>query len=156
MPELEHVLIPALGEVTVRPLRADDLLAYCRFGVAVAPEDLRLRFGGPVRPNAALLRRLLALPGVAFAAFDGAGEILGVARLVEGEIAITVRSALKRQGLGRALLERLVRHAIEQGLLELGAHVLAENRPMLALARHAGFRAAGAEGNMVSIRLCLP
>jgi acetyltransferase len=156
MPELEHVLIPALGEVTIRPLRADDLLAYCRFGAAVAPEDLRLRFGGPVRADAALLRRVLALPGVAFAAFDGTGEILGVGRLVEGEVAVTVRSAVKRHGLGRALLERLVRHAIEKGLFELGAYVLAENRPMLALARLAGFRAAGTEGNMVSIRLCLP
>jgi acetyltransferase len=67
-----------------------------------------------------------------------------------------VRSDVKRRGLGRVLLERIVQHALEHGMTELVGSVLAENRPMLALARIAGFRAAGFEGTMVSLRLCLP
>lgn len=155
MPKLDHVRVAGMGEIVVRPLAAGDEAAYLRFGAAIAPDDLRLRFAGSVRPTLALARRLLALDGTVVGAFE-AGEILGVGRIVSGEIAVTVRSDLKRRGIGRVLLERLVREAVEGGITELAGYVLAENRPMLTLARTAGFQATGSEGNMVSIRLCLP
>jgi acetyltransferase len=99
---------------------------------------------------------MLTLTGTVFAAFGEDGEILGVGRLVENEMALAVHSKLKRRGLGRLLLERIVHFACEHGIAEITGAVLAENRPMLGLARAAGFRITGFEGPMVSIRLCLP
>jgi acetyltransferase len=157
MPEHERVLVRGVGKILVRPLRRpDDDQAFLRFGAAMTPGDLRLRFAGPINGSLLAAQRLLALGGTAFAAFDGHGEILGVGQVVANEIALTVRSDLKRRGLGRTLLERLLRHAIEHGVTELAGAVLAENRAMLALARTAGFRATGFAGTMVSLRLCLP
>lgn len=157
MPELDHIVLPELGEVLVRELRRpEDEEAYLRFGAAMAADDLRMRFAVPTRWSSALAHRMLMLSGVAFAAFGEDGEILGIGRLVENEIALTVRSNLKRRGLGRVLLERIVHSALEHGIPELTGTLLAENRPMLALAQTAGFRITGSQGPMVSIRLCLP
>jgi acetyltransferase len=157
MAELDHIVLSEQGEVLVRELRRpEDEEAYLRFGAAMAADDLRMRFAVPTRWSPALAQRMLMLNGAAFAAFGEDGEILGVGRLVENEIALTVRSELKRRGLGRVLLEHIVHSALEHGVLELTGTVLAENRPMLALARAAGFHITGSEGPMVSIRLCLP
>jgi acetyltransferase len=157
MPELGHMVLPELGEVLVRELRRpEDEEAYLRFGAAMAANDLRMRFAVPTRWSPALAQRMLMLAGTAFAAFGEDGEILGVGRLVENEIALAVHSKLKRRGLGRMLLERIVHSASEHGIAEITGTVLAENRPMLGLAQAAGFRITGSEGPMVSIRLCLP
>jgi acetyltransferase len=143
------------AEAEIRPLRGEDAAAYIRFAHRLAPEDVRLRFGRIVRWSDDCARRLLD-DGVAYAAFDCRGEVLGVARLVEGEVALMVRSDLKRHGIGRALLARLVDHAMAAGMTELSGHFLAENRPALALAHRAGFRLEGNFGSLVELRLCLP
>jgi acetyltransferase len=157
MPELERMFLPRLGDIVVRPLdRLADGRACQRFGAALEPDDLRLRFAGPTRWSAALAERLVPREGTAFAAFDGSGEILGLGEVVGSEIALAVRSDVKHRGLGRLLLERLVRHALEHGMTEVVGTVLAENRPMLALARLAGFRVSAFEGAVVSLRLGLP
>jgi len=156
-PKLGQIVLPALGEVLVRELRRpEDEEAYLRFGAAMAADDLRMRFAVPTRWSPALAQRMLMLTGTAFAAFGKDGEILGVGRLVENEIALAVHSKLKRRGLGRALLERILHSAAEHGIAEITGTVLAENRPMLGLAQAVGFRLTGFEGPMVSIRLCLP
>jgi L-amino acid N-acyltransferase YncA len=54
------------------------------------------------------------------------------------------------------LLTHIISYALEHGMIELVGTALAENQPMLALARSAGFRATGFERPMVSMRLCLP
>jgi len=157
MPQLGHIVLPELGEVHVRELRRpEDEAAYLRFGAAMAAHDLRMRFAVPTRWSPALAQRMLMLTGTAFAAFGEDGEILGVGRLVGNEIALAVHSKLKRRGLGRALLERIVHSAREHGIAEITGTVLAENRPMLGLARAAGFRITGSEGPTVSVRLSLP
>jgi acetyltransferase len=157
MRAVERVRVPRLGEVVVRPLlRRDDERAYLRFGAALEPDDLRMRFAGPTRWSPSVAERLVARDGTAFAAFDERGEILGVGEVVENEIALAVRSDLKRRGLGRVLLERIVRYGVERGMTELVGTVLVENLPMLALARIIGFRTASFEGTMVLLRLCLP
>jgi acetyltransferase len=43
-------------------------------------------------------------------------------------------------GLGRALLEKMLRYCRERGTGELVGQVLAGNRPMRALAKELGFR----------------
>jgi acetyltransferase len=144
-----------LVDTAIRRLRPDDLGAYVRFAHRLEPEDVRLRFGRILRWTDDCVRAILD-KGEAFAAFDRLGEILGVARLVEGEVALIVRSDLKRHGIGRALLDRLVAHAVEHGMSELVGHFLAENHPAIALAHGAGFRLKGSFGSDIELRLCLP
>jgi acetyltransferase len=139
---------------TIRRLVPSDAAAYRRFAFRLAPEDVRLRFGRPMQWSPALADHML--DGDVFGAFGRDGEILGVARIVEGEIAVTVRSDMKRHGIGRALLQRLVDEAGAHGRTELSGHVLAENRAMLALAHRVGFRHVGSSGSLVELRLCLP
>ncbi len=76
---------------------------------------------------------------------EGARETLGVARAVadpdnvDAEFGIIVRSDLKGAGLGRLLMDKLIRTQREHGTRRLVATVLAENVGMLALARELGF-----------------
>lgn len=157
----ELAWLPRLGAFRVRPLRAADHRAYRAFGARLDPDDLRLRFAGPIKLDSPVLCaqfREIDHDGVeVFAAFDAAGEILGVARFVRtsptsAEIALIVRSDLKRRGLGRVLLDRLLWHACLLGLAELAGQVLYENRPMLRLAAQAGFRVIGGSGVMADLR----
>jgi hypothetical protein len=91
MLELRHIVLPELGEVLIRELRRpEDEEAYLRFGAAMAENDLRMRFAVPTTWSPALAQRMLMLSGAVFAAFDEDGEILGVGRLVENEMALAV------------------------------------------------------------------
>ena len=157
MSEIESFFVPDLGEVFVRPLRPrEDEPAYLRFGAALAPSDLRTRFAVPTKWRPELAPRLFGFAGSVFAAFDESGEILGVGAIVGTEFSLTVRSDVKRHGVGRILLTHIVSYALKHGILELVGTALAENQPVLALARSAGFRASGFDGPMISMRLCLP
>ena len=76
------------------------------------------------------------------------GEIeegIGTARFVRlakepvaADFALTVIDEYQGQGLGRLLLARLLRAAAERGVREFRSTVLAENKPILALARSFG------------------
>jgi acetyltransferase len=154
-------MLVGIGPVAVRSLSLADWDAFRAFGDRVTRDDMRLRFAGPVKLDASRCRRLLDIDHVreeAFAAFDRDGAILGVGRLVhtsadEADFALLVRSDLKRRGVGRLLLERLIRHADATGLSALTGDVLYENRPMLSLARRLGFAFVSSGGLMVAIRL---
>ncbi len=157
----ESAWLPRLGAFRVRPLRAADRAAYDSFGARLDPDDLRLRFAGPVKLDGPVFneqfRRIDHDRVEAFAVFNAGNEILGIAHLVRtvpaaAEVALIVRSDLKRRGLGRLLLDRLVRHAQALGLAELSGQVLQENRPMLRLAIQAGFDAVGGSGLVVDLR----
>jgi acetyltransferase len=158
---VEHHVLPGCGTIPIRPLSLADWPSYCAFGSRLERDDLRLRFAGPVKLDDSRCRRFLDIDHdreEAFAAFDDAGAMLGVGRLAgiaadEAEIALIVRSDLKRRGLGRVLLDRLVRYAGTAGLAALRAEVLYENLPMVYLAQHAGFRFVGAAGLLISLRM---
>ena len=141
--------------VEIRERRPGDEAAYSRFEQRLDPEDIRLRFGQPVRPRE---RRAhdLAIGGEEFIALDREGEIIGAARLVDGEVALIVRSDMKRRGIGTALLGRIVERANETGIPELRAIILSENRPMLRLACQAGFRFEARQGTAYDMRMRLP
>jgi len=78
-------------------------------------------------------------------AADGGPQTLGVVRAstdpdnLAAEFGVIVRSELKGQGLGRALLAKMIRYARGRGTQALVAHVLRENRGMRELARSLGF-----------------
>jgi acetyltransferase len=73
------------------------------------------------------------------------GEIVGVARLSkehgvnEAEFALLISDAWQGRGLGRQLLEQLVQIAKAERLTRLTGVILADNRPMIDLARRLGF-----------------
>src|SRR5262249_38991107 len=87
---------------------------------------------------------------------NGIREGIGVARFVRladepvaAEVALTVIDDYQGQGLGRLLLARLLCAAEERGVRELRSTVLADNRPMLALARSLGSAETGSDGRGV-------
>jgi acetyltransferase len=163
LPSKEHSVLPGIGPIEVRPLSLADWDAYCAFGRRLERNDVRLRFAGPVKLDDTRFRRLLDIDHdheEAFAAFGADGAMLGVGRLVqvapdEAEIALIVRSDLKHRGLGRLLLDRLIRHADAAHLAALRAEVLYENLTMVELARRAGFGFVGSGGPMVAMRMDL-
>ena len=50
-----------------------------------------------------------------------------------------IGDAWQGQGIGARLLRALIREAERRGLRSMVGHILLDNRPMLALARHHGF-----------------
>jgi acetyltransferase len=89
----------------------------------------------------------------------GVEEILGVARAcadpdtVAAEFAVLVRSDQKGQGLGRLLMEKLLRYCREHGTQRLWGSVLTENAAMLRLSRSLGFRVRTIECNVEEVVL---
>jgi acetyltransferase len=159
----ERWLLPKLGMTIIRPLSFADRRAFRLFGARLTPDDLRLRFAGPIRMDASLCRRLLDIDHdreEAYAAFAEDGAMLGVGRIVrsapdEAEIALIVRSDRKRRGLGAALMRRLIRHGKTLHLAALCGDVLTENYPARRLAKSFGFAFVGALGITHQIRLAL-
>jgi acetyltransferase len=67
-----------------------------------------------------------------------------------------VRSDLKGQGLGTALTQALIDYARAQGIGELFATVLHENRTMLDLAERLGFQREHHSDNAEVVEMRLP
>ncbi len=136
--------------IDVRPMRPEDEPALVGFLGRVWAEDLRLRFFHTVKEFShqfvARLTQLDYARAMAFAALDTqTGEITGVARLhsdsryESAEYAILVRSDLKGNGLGWALMQLLIDYATAEGLKSLSGQVLTENTTMIAMCRELGF-----------------
>jgi len=136
--------------IAVRPMRPDDEPAVIKFLGRVWAEDLRLRFFHAVKefshPFVARLTQLDYARAMAFVALDTVtGEIMVVARLHSdsryetAEYAILVRSDLKGNGLGWALMQLLIEYGTAEGLKFLCGQVLTENTTMLAMCRELGF-----------------
>ena len=93
------------------------------------------------------------------AAFEGEADTLGVVRAVtdpdnvEAEFAIIVRSDLHHGGLGRLLLDKILRYCRAEGTQRLVGLVLPENRTMIELAREAGFSIDTVRSDRDGIRL---
>jgi acetyltransferase len=126
--------------------------AIGRFLQGLAPEDVRLRFGGgaPSREASALRRRLgIGDPrSTIFLSLAGDGAVAALATLAltsdsAAEAAVIVRSDLKYRGYGTALMDNVVKQARARGLTTLAALVLYENLPARRMLRRLGFRQIG-------------
>lgn len=150
----EEVTLRSGLPVLLRPIRPEDEAAHQELFAQLTPEDIYFRFFGGVRrfPHSQMARftqidydREMAIIGVMDADSDHP-QTIGVARAVndkEGittEFAIVVRSDMKRQGLGRILLEKLIRCCRDRGLKTMTGQILAENDAMLRLAEKVGFK----------------
>lgn len=149
-------------QLLLRPIRPEDFAQHKRFLARCAPEDLRTRFLATLRelPDAdiARLTQIDYDREMAFIAEEG-GETLGVARTatdpdnVEAEFAVLVRSDLKGRGLGRLLLEKLVRSSRARGTQRMSSEVLIDNSPMLGLGAALGFTRHAPERGLVTLTL---
>jgi acetyltransferase len=150
--ELEETLeLPSGDRVVVRPIRPEDEPAHRRFFERLDPDDVYFRFFSMMRemPRSQLARftQIDYEREMAFVAYAPGAEdqTLGVVRAIadpdnrEAQFAIVVRSDRKGLGLGRALLDKLIRYCRQRGTGQLVGQVLPGNRPMRALAQEAGF-----------------
>jgi acetyltransferase len=164
----ERVALRAGRSLVMRPIRPEDEPAHSRFFQQLEPEDLYLRFFSAVRkaPHSQLARftQIDYDREMAFIAHapDREEETLGVVRAIadpdnkQAEFAIIVRSDVKGQGLGRALVEKMIRYCRSRGTGELVGQVLSENTPMLTLARKLGFSSQlNREAGVLEVRLRL-
>lgn len=75
---------------------------------------------------------------------------------IDAEFSILVRSDLKRLGLGRMLLEKMVSYTRDHGLQQLNGITMPNNTGMIALAKQLGFSCKNSvEDGIVTLRLAL-
>ncbi len=134
--------------IAIRPARPRDVGALARFYQALSPRSRMQRFHGAVNQlPAATVARFAGNDGpdaltLLAVLVGGASEaIVGEARyfvLPDGrtaEFAVSVTDAAQGIGLGRRLVQALIREASAQGIEFLRGDVMPENDAMLALAR---------------------
>ena len=165
--ELEERVVLEGRQLLIRPIRPEDFAQHKRFLARCSAEDLHARFFATFRelPDADIARltqidydREMAL--IAEDSSEPRGtETLGVARVstdpdnIEAEFAVMVRSDLKRHGLGRLLLGKLVRYCRVRGTGRLRGEVLSHNTSMLELGAELGFSTRLKERGLVEISL---
>lgn len=153
--------------VFIRPIQPTDEDAYREFLQAVDPADLRLRFFVPTKDfSHSFVARITQIDysrAMAFVACDPeTGDILGGARLMadpdytKAEYAVLVRSALKGQGIGYALMQQLIAYGRAEGLQEMRGDVLQENTQMLNMCRDLGFKVRNDPEEATLCRVILP
>ncbi|HTT08670.1 MAG TPA: bifunctional acetate--CoA ligase family protein/GNAT family N-acetyltransferase [Gammaproteobacteria bacterium] len=151
--ELEETLTLDDGEkFLIRPIRPEDEPAHRRLFEKLRPEDIYYRFFNHIREmsHAQLARytqidydREMAF--IATRTIDGEGETLGVVRAIthadntEAEFAVIIRPDYQKKGLGRALMEKIIRYVRERGTGVMTGQILSINYGMIALAKHCGF-----------------
>lgn len=152
--ELEETVFLSSGrKILLRPIRPEDEPAHQAFVDRLAPEDLYFRFFTAAYTfDHVRLARFTQIDydrEMAFIATapneQGPAETLGVIRAISdvdndtAEFAIVVRSDLKGQGLGKLLMDKIIRYCRARGTHRMVAEVLPQNIAMLELAKQAGF-----------------
>jgi ribosomal protein S18 acetylase RimI-like enzyme len=153
--------------VAIRQARPEDLPALSNFFAGLSAHTRYLRFFGPVRPGAALLRTLAGMADNvdALVAVRG-GAIVGHAMAVDRadphgarvtDIGVVVDDAWQGRGVGSALMRALVTGAQARGVTTLEMDVLDSNRQVLAMIT-AHWPAARVDRNSdgLAIRVRLP
>ncbi|MDZ7651063.1 MAG: GNAT family protein [Burkholderiaceae bacterium] len=157
--------------VTLRAILEADAAEIVQAFERLSADSRYLRFMQHKRAiDAAVLHRgVRPIPGeegvfvATVPAADGI-DIVGAARFVRSasnvgdardicEFAITVAEAWRGSGLATELLRSLVRRARHDGYRIIEGFVLAENRPMLALARRLHFEIAPQPGDATTLRV---
>jgi acetyltransferase len=135
-------------ELTLRAIQPDDAAALQRAFSRLTPEQVRARFFYRMTElTDAMAERLCRVDPDLVAAYvvtDADGEIRGEARIhidtvtESAEFAIAIDPAFTEQGVGSALMRRLLDECSRRGLIELWGDVLADNHTMLQFARSLG------------------
>ncbi len=140
-------------DVTIRPIRPEDAQIEHAFVRDLSPESKYFRFMRRLQELTPemLIRftqidydREMAL--IAVVSENGTDEQIAVGRysvLPDGkscEFALVVSDSWRRRGIGSAIMLRLMESARIRGFRTMEGLVLTENRPMLDLSHHLGFR----------------
>ncbi len=157
-------------DLLLRPIRPEDGQRLKAFYAGASPADMRLRFFMSRRevPHSELARysqidydREMTFVAILPQA-GGEPVMVAEARAVcdpdnrVAEFAIQVATGWQGRGLGRQLMDKLIRYLRERGTAEVVGQCLPENAGMAALARQAGFEVAvDASRSTVSLRLSL-
>ena len=160
--ELEQTIDFGGAPLLLRPVRPEDGPAHLRFFDALTPDDVRYRMFVRIRElQPSQLARFTQIDydrEMAFIATrpgaDGLAETLAVGRVVadpdnvSAEFAVTVRSDLKGQGLGRILMQKLIDYCRLRGTREIVGEALPQNNRIIGLVKKLGFEVfpAGEEG----------
>ena len=155
--------------LTLRPVRPEDEARHRAFVDSLAPEDLRMRFFYSRRVMArSELARLVQVDYTREMAFiatvtgaHGEETTLGVARAIAdpdnigAEFGIILRPEMKGTGLGRVLMDKLIRYQRAAGTQQLVATVLTENERMRQLGQALGFSERATPGDASTQELVL-
>jgi acetyltransferase len=154
----------------LRPIRPEDGGRLQAFYADATPADMRLRFFMVRRevPHSELARysQIDYDREMTFVALGDSSRaeprMLGEVRAVcdpdntRAEFAIQVATDWQGRGLGRLLLDKLLRYLRARGTIEVVGECLLENLSLAALARHAGFSIeAGSSPDLSTLRLAL-
>jgi RimJ/RimL family protein N-acetyltransferase len=158
--EQATLLMPDGTEVLVRPATHDDLDDVRRLHERSSVETLRRRYLGGGRPaDARLARMLTPTTGRTLVAIVG-DEVIAMANLLAegdlGEVALLVEDKWQRQGIGTALLRRLMAYAERGPFAALIAHIAVDNVAMLRSVRRLGAGQIDRDGSMLTFTLPMP
>ncbi|HRV94592.1 MAG TPA: bifunctional acetate--CoA ligase family protein/GNAT family N-acetyltransferase [Anaerolineae bacterium] len=167
--ELEETIVLRNRPVLLRPIRPEDEPQHQAFLKQLTEEDIQLRFFVSIREFAhsdvARFTQIDYDRAMAFIATrpddSGQPETLGVVRSIadpdnhQAEFAMIVRSDLKGMGLGRALLDKMIRYCRHRGMDEIIGETMRVNTPMIRLSRKCGFEVSSADDETVFLRLNL-
>ncbi len=143
------------GSIHIRAIRPDDKQRLRGHSEGLSARSVYFRFLGPKKrltdKDLVLLTDLDFVNRVALVATLGKGEeekIIGVGRYAmsetaggaprSAELAFSVIDEYQHHGIGTLLLEHLLRIARGQGIRQLEAEVLADNRAMLGVIESSG------------------
>ncbi len=143
--------------VTIRPIRPEDEPLLVAFHGGLSERTVRYRYFHTLKLDMRVAHERLTR--VCFNDYDrelalvvdrrigdGRHEILGVGRLskipgtTEAEFAVLVSDQWQGQGIGHELLARVVQIARDERVTAVSADILGENREMLTLSQHLGFK----------------
>ncbi len=152
-------------DVQIRPIRPEDEPALVAYHQKLSEESIKQRFLEPVSLEKRVSHERLI--GICCNDYDREWalvvekdeEIIGVARITrlldekKARLKMMVLDSYQGQGLGRLLLEKLIFVAKSEGVKEIDAIALAENRAMAKLAKDLGFERNEREGDLVTYHL---
>ncbi|MDO3388231.1 bifunctional acetate--CoA ligase family protein/GNAT family N-acetyltransferase [Gilvimarinus sp. SDUM040013] len=152
--ELEEIITLKSGRRAVlRPIRPEDETTHKEFDSKLSASDRYNRYFAelPSLGHEQLARQTQIdydreMAFIASAQNEkGQFETLGVVRVLmdpdntEGEFAVIVRSDIKGQGLGKILLQKMIRYCADCGIDRITGETMLQNNGMAALARALGF-----------------
>ena len=137
-------------ELNVRPASSEDEQIVGGFFREVTPDDLRFRFLSSLKSvGSGLVHQLVDVDHTAtenLLAFDAKnGELAATAMIAadeqssDAEVAVSVRSDLKGQGVGWAMLQHACDYAKARGFKQLHTVELSDNRLAISLEQEMGF-----------------
>jgi acetyltransferase len=154
---VSHWMMEDGSDVVLRPIRPEDEKLMVEFHKSLSDSTVYLRYFQMQRlesriAHERLIRkcfldydREIALVAERVDKHTGLPELVGVGRLArqrrmeEAELGVVVADRCQGAGLGTELVRRLLQIARAEKIRRVEAHILSENSPMVALAKHFHF-----------------